>query len=94
MADEILYRGTLTLAGLQTKMRSDEALELMITAIDVTNDDTVGTYQDGTVTARSLCLFLDPAGNLPTPSDMTLICRGKARILGSEHKVALFRKQI
>ncbi|GEM_PF-2397820 len=92
MGEVIRYKGALTLIGLQTKMRNDEALELRLTAIDEDGSDTIVSYEDGSVASRSLQLFLDPGSNLEPPAGSVLICRGMARITGSAQKIAVFRK--
>ena len=91
MSETISYRGALTLIGLQTKIRNDEALGLTLNKIEADGSDTVGIYEEGSVPKRSLRLLLDPAGNLPPPDSTTLVCRGEAMIQANKQKVAAFR---
>ncbi|OHD02960.1 MAG: hypothetical protein A2885_14680 [Sphingopyxis sp. RIFCSPHIGHO2_01_FULL_65_24] len=91
MSEQIRYKPSLTLRGLQIKLRNDEALYLKLTAIEVDGPDTVGTFEDGEVAPRSLQIFLDAAGTFPAPSGSTLVVRGEAMILDAKQKVAVFR---
>ena len=91
MASQVLYSGDLSLAELERRLNSSEAIHGGLRAIDFRDGDTLATFGEAEEQPARLLLVIDPGGMGLSAPGTRLAFRGDAGVKGERVVISVFR---